>query len=200
MLVLAALLVAVTSNLDNLAVGFSYGLRSLPVSLSSNAVIAGVTLVATWLSVDLGRLARHVLPGNALGLLGGGVLILIGGLTLRGAQVEGRPGAGGRAAPSRRALTLLLHPEARSSSRLGPGEALLLGLALSCNNLVLGAGAGVVGASSLLTALLSCAVSLLCVGGGSRAGLAAQRRLGGAVPSALAGLFLVLVGCLVAAR
>ena len=73
-------------------------------------------------------------------------------------------------------------------------DALVLGAALSLNNLAAGVGAGISGIPPLATTLLAGALSLVCIGGGSRGGLSIGRRLGGRPASLIAGVILLGVG------
>jgi putative Mn2+ efflux pump MntP len=73
-------------------------------------------------------------------------------------------------------------------------DALVLGAALSLNNLAAGVGAGISGVPPLATALLAGALSLVCIGGGSRGGLSIRRRLGGRPASLIAGVILLGIG------
>ena len=73
-------------------------------------------------------------------------------------------------------------------------DALVLVAALSLNNLAAGVGAGISGIPPLAPTLLAGALSLLCIGGGSRGGLSIGRRLGGRPASLIAGVILLGVG------
>jgi len=77
---------------------------------------------------------------------------------------------------------------------LSPREALILGVALSLNNVASGIGAGVVGIPPLPTTLLAGALSLLCIGGGSRAGRDLGRLLPDRRASLVSGLALLAIG------
>jgi putative Mn2+ efflux pump MntP len=76
-------------------------------------------------------------------------------------------------------------------------QALALGVGLALNNAVAGVGAGVAGASPLVTTLLAGALSLICVGGGSRLGLSLARLLGGSRASLISGVILLGVGAMI---
>jgi putative Mn2+ efflux pump MntP len=83
----------------------------------------------------------------------------------------------------------------RHQSRTVSGrEALVLGVGLSLNNVGSGVGAGIAGISPLATTLLAGALSLICVGGGSRVGWPVGRLVVGHHSPLVAGLVLVVVG------
>jgi putative Mn2+ efflux pump MntP len=80
------------------------------------------------------------------------------------------------------------------SDKVSCRKALLLGVALSMNNVGSGVGAGIAGVSPVITTVLAGVVSLLCVGGGSRVGASVGRRLLGRRAPLVAGVVLVGVG------
>jgi putative Mn2+ efflux pump MntP len=76
------------------------------------------------------------------------------------------------------------------------GRALVLGVALALNNVGAGVGAGAAGISPLATTLLAGALSLICLGGGSRIGRCLGLPLVGRWAPLTAGLMLLSVGSL----
>jgi putative Mn2+ efflux pump MntP len=82
---LAAVLIAITSNLDNLTIGIALGLRPLRVTVVTNVAIAVLTMIGTAAAMSLGSTLGHALPPARAGLLGGLALIGIGAwMTLTG--------------------------------------------------------------------------------------------------------------------
>ncbi len=81
--ILAVFLLALSSNLDNVGVGTSYGTRTINIPFSSNLLIAFVTTTGTYLSMTAGsQISYYISPNisNAIGALmigGTGVWILI---------------------------------------------------------------------------------------------------------------------------
>jgi putative Mn2+ efflux pump MntP len=73
-------------------------------------------------------------------------------------------------------------------------KGLALGVALALNNAAAGLGAGVAGISPLVTTMLAGALSLICIGGGSRVGLSLGRLVGGSWAPLIPGLILLGVG------
>jgi putative Mn2+ efflux pump MntP len=73
-------------------------------------------------------------------------------------------------------------------------KGLALGVALALNNAAAGVGAGVAGSSPLVTTMLAGALSLICIGGGSRVGLSLGRLVGGSWAPLIPGLILLGVG------
>jgi putative Mn2+ efflux pump MntP len=182
---LLAVLVAVVSNLDNLATGIAFGIRDTRIGAAPNIVIAVVTMAATGAAMIFGRSLSLLMPSWLASDLGALIVIAIGVKTVIVAAWT------------------LSHPVTEHASdrlpsagggRVSCRKALLLGVALSLNNVGSGVGAGIAGVSPLVTTVLAGAVSLLCVGGGSRVGVSVGRRLLGRRAPLVAGVMLVGVG------
>ena len=81
--ILAIFLLALSSNLDNVGVGTSYGTRTINIPFSSNLLIAFITTIGTCLSMAAGnKISNFINPNisNAIGALmigGTGVWVLI---------------------------------------------------------------------------------------------------------------------------
>lgn len=198
MLWFAAALIAFTSNLDNLTVGLAFGMRSARISTVPNLVIASITMLGTGLAITLGNMIAHAIPVSTINLLGGLVVIGIGASTVLSALRIVRPAAPVTRAPvangSRRAARALLDKNGERRGAISTREAVILGVALSCNNVTIGVGAGASGISPVITTILAGVFSLVCVGGGSRLGSTGGTRLLGRFAPLLAGIMLVGVG------
>ncbi|MGO9568969.1 MAG: manganese efflux pump, partial [Desulfomonilaceae bacterium] len=81
--ILAVFLLALSSNLDNVGVGTSYGTRTINIPFSSNLLIAFITTTGTYLSMAAGnKISNFINPNvsNAIGALmigGTGAWVLI---------------------------------------------------------------------------------------------------------------------------
>ena len=154
MLLLAAVLVAGVSNLDNLAAGFAFGIRGTRIATTPNLIIAAITMAGTVVAISSGHALSGVLAPGVAPALGASIIIVIGAWTILGSF------AGEASLVSVPAM----HGE------MTPANAVGLGVALALNNVGTGIGAGVAGLSPVATTLLAGVISLLFVGGGSKAG------------------------------
>jgi putative Mn2+ efflux pump MntP len=150
---LAALLIGVVSNLDNLGVGVALGIRGTRMDAMANLTVAGITMAATAAAVMFGHVLSKLAPSAVTDWLGPVIIIAIGIATaLTSAQSPRLPDCA-------RAWRHARNAEGVISWR----EALVLGVALSVNNLGTGVGAGVSGipvlATTVSAGLLSLAVS-----------------------------------------
>lgn len=187
-LLLSAVLVAAVSNLDNLAAGFAFGMRETRIGVVPNAVIAAMTMAGTAIAMTSGRaLARLMAPWLAADV--GALIIIAIGAGTAAAAVRTRRHPAAVSANDGPAL-LDASPRELVSWR----EALALGVALSLNNIGAGVGAGIAGIPPLATTALAGAISLVCVGGGSRVGWRVGRVVPGRRAPLVAGLVLVGVG------
>ncbi|MFZ0383332.1 MAG: manganese efflux pump [Solirubrobacteraceae bacterium] len=189
MLWLSAVLIATVSNLDNLGVGTAFGMRDTPVSALANLIIAAVTMAATAIAMTFGRALSQLIAPSIGSALGSAIIIAVGAGTvttwIRTIRTPARSPIPAGAPP-----TNVLH-----RTTISPREALVLGVALSMNNLGAGVGAGVAGVPALATTVLAGTFSLLAVGGGSRIGWSVGRSAFGRVAPLIAGLVLLAVGC-----
>ena len=74
--ILAIALLAISSNLDNVGVGTSYGARRINIAFNANLLIAFVTTTGTFLSMVTGNEIRNFVDPNIANALGA---LMIGG-------------------------------------------------------------------------------------------------------------------------
>jgi len=207
---LSCFLLALSSNLDNIGIGVSYGIRRIAIPLFSNLVVALVTTAGTLLAMSLGDLlARHIPAGLAAGA-GSAVIAAAGVWVMLQTWIKPNgtctPVASPAPEPRKvfelriRSLGLLIRilrepvgVDADCSGRIEGREALLLALALTVNNLAGGFGAGMVGIDIPLTAGLVFVLSLLTLAWGVKFGHLYLSRWLGRWASLVAGLILVAV-------
>jgi putative Mn2+ efflux pump MntP len=74
----AACLLAIFSNVDNLAVGLAYGVKRLRIGLFTNLFIAVVSALATFLAISVGANISEYLPVGIANRLGSAILVAVG--------------------------------------------------------------------------------------------------------------------------
>lgn len=179
--VLSSIVLSLSTNLDNLAVGMSYGLRNWIVPTSANFTIAILSGLSTWISIHLGDQIRHYLPNSLAGYLGSLILIVIGILSIWQTLI------------SDSSETQELNAQ-HSINRLSLRTAILLGLGLTITNLGTGVGAGIAEFNIGLTSFFSFGSSLLTIGGGYWFGKQFNQKPLGIELGLIAGLLLILLG------
>jgi putative Mn2+ efflux pump MntP len=183
------MVIAAVSNLDNLGVAVAIGIRGTRIEAVPNLIIGTATMAGTAAAMSAGGALSKLVPTQTAAPLGSLIIIGVGAATVLASVGVVR--APERPALLDRALRRRRHDGAE---RVSYREALMLGAALSLNNVAAGIGAGVAGIPTLATTLLAGAFSLLCIGGGSFAGQVLGRRLLGRHAPLLSGLALLGIG------
>ena len=185
---LAALLIGVVSNLDNLGVGVAFGIRGTKIDAMANLIVAGLTVAATAAAVTCGHLLSKILPSAVTGWLGPLIIIAIGiGTALPSVRTSRPPG------PSQVPSGAWRHPRGVDEI-ISWRQAIVLGIALAANNLGTGVGAGVAGVPASPTIVSAGLLSLVALGGGSRFGSRFGRLVLGRYAPQIAGVLLLAVG------
>ncbi len=207
---LAILLLAISSNLDNIGIGISYGIRKINIPFTSNLLIAVITSGGTLLSILIGQTIYLFLRPETATLLGGGIIIAAGiwvifqeKIMLNGKEVKKEQEEKPQAAPSGLAkygfsqiLMILNNPiiaDFDFSGHIDLREATALALGLTINNIPNGVGAGMVGLNAPITTLAVFVCSIVTIWTGISFGHLGFRRLGNSA-GLLSGLMLILIG------
>lgn len=158
---------AVSSSLDNLGVGISYGIRDIRIGVRSNLMIAFICFVLSLTGIVGGHWLSRILPGMFPVLVSAFLLIVVGIRIVLLAVPRKQTKASEREEDKKAGpFTLLQQPEladADRSGEIGLGEAVLLGVALSANAVTNGLGAGLLGLSPLAISVTAAAGSFLTV-------------------------------------
>ncbi|NQX66480.1 manganese efflux pump [Paenibacillus alba] len=142
---------AVSSSLDNLGVGISYGIRGTRIGFSSNVVIAIICFLFSMVGILSGQWLSKVLPGIYPVLVGAFLLFIVGIRIIL-------------LALPRKKQHLSREVEHIETSRdIGLGEAIILGVALSVNAITNGLGAGLLGLSPLAISITAALGSFITV-------------------------------------
>lgn len=204
---LTAILLALASNLDNVGVGIAYGMRRVRVPVASNILIAAITATGTLVSVLFGNTLGKLLSYGLASILAGGVLIGMGAWVVVREALTLYQNA--HQAPDRTATsttgtgylskvhTIRINPLSADSDRSGQidfREATLLGLALTPNNLVNGAAAGMMDLSVAVLVLLVFLFSVVTIWAGIEVGQLCGRRWLGNIAGVASGALLIFVG------
>ena len=214
MRILTILILALSSNLDNLGVGLAYGTRKIKLPFSSNLLIAVITSCGTLISMIIGKDVAIIAKNQrAASDVGAGIMVAIGLYLLfqsfRKRDVEALPFAepltarptGGAQKGPRRWLRQLIRlarepslPDWISSRSIELPQAATLGLALTLNNVPNGIAAGLLGLSAALTTIAVFVLSLLTLWFGLWFGARFLSRLLRDWAGPAAGVMLALLG------
>ncbi|EEA04263.1 sporulation protein YtaF [Burkholderia sp. H160] len=204
--ILPILLIAVSSNLDNIGVGTSYGVRKINIPIASNLLIAVVTATGTFLSIILGQSVYLFISKEMAGLLGGGIIVVAGLWVVVQERVMHRVREPRQAEPNvktrcsrygfRHIVQILDNPIVADwdfSGHIDLEEALALALALTINNIPNGVGAGMLGLNIYAMTAAVFVVSIITIWLGIYLGKLGVRWMG-RFAGVLGGVLLICVG------
>ncbi|MEK3726300.1 sporulation membrane protein YtaF [Lysinibacillus sp. FSL W8-0953] len=161
-----------SSSIDNLGVGLSYGIRKIHVSFGKNLLIAIICFGMSMGGITFGVWLSTILPGMLPVIFGALLLFIIGIRIILLAKPR-------KNEPSKEALqpkngqSIFKNPEEadfNKSDEIGWGESILLGIALSANALTNGVGAGLLGLSPVVISLTAAIGSFITVWAGVKLG------------------------------
>lgn len=90
------ILIGIAANLDNLGIGLAYGVKQVKIPILSNAVIAVMSMIVTYIAVTAGSTVVAYISPHTANLLGSLLLCIIGLWTLMSnnfskQQIAGNP-------------------------------------------------------------------------------------------------------------
>lgn len=204
MYLLSVILIGIATNLDNLGIGLTYGIRKIRVPLKTNIVISLLSGVAMVLSCYAGHMLKHILPLNIGNALGGILVSLIGLYTVVEYFFNGRKQNNIQRSDiikpedTFKNLRGIMDDPCRAdkdySGDISIKEALLLGIALAINCLGTGIGAGMTGVFVWSLSISVMVFSFISISLGVYAGRKYASQHLGDRATVLAGLVLFLVG------
>lgn len=210
MILLSSFLLALSSNLDNMGIGVSYGIRRISIPFLSNLIVAMVTTTGTYIAMSLGDILTSYIPAQLASGMGSGIIVTAGiwvmlqtwikpngTAVLASSMTEPKKICEMRIRSLRLLIRILHEPDGVDmdcSGQIEGREALLLAMALTVNNLAGGFGGGMVGISIPLTCALVFILSLLTLAYGVKFGHLYFSRWLSRWASLVAGLILILVG------
>jgi len=211
--ILTILILALSSNLDNLGVGMAYGTRKIKLSLSSNLLIAVITSGCTLISMALGKDVAIISKNQrAAGDVGAAIIIAVGIYlffqSFRARGVHAAPSEQLTIRPTgklqngllgwlKQLIRLTREPSLADwnySRSIEAAEAATLGIALSLNNVPNGFAAGLIGLSPALTTTAVFVFSVLTLWFGIWIGVRFMSRLFRDWAGPASGIMLILLG------
>nr|WP_239549110.1 sporulation membrane protein YtaF [Scopulibacillus daqui] len=190
---ISVLIIAFASNLDNLAIGIAFGIRSTKIPILSNLIVALITMLGTYLSMTMGEVIAHYISGFMSNLIGAALLLGIGLWSI----IKSLPCAKQNASSNNDDIKPIPNPyacDANKDNVISLKESFTLGIALAMNNIATGIGAGTTGVSPLWTTIMAGVFSLIFIGCGSKFGYTIASTWFGKFSGLVAGILLILIG------
>lgn len=76
--IISALLFSISANIDNIVIGFAYGVNKIKIKIFSNLLIATITSLGTFISMYLGDFLIYFISPNIANILGSSIILLLG--------------------------------------------------------------------------------------------------------------------------
>lgn len=204
---LPILLLAISSNSDNVVVGVAYGFARIKVPFTSNLLIAGVTALGTLASMWIGQVIGSNMDPKLAGAVGGSIIAVLGGWVVfqsirsaaheTGGQVSANQSPPLRAGILRKLILTLENPlgaDRNCSRQIELKESWALAMALSLNNVANGIAAGMLRMNPALTTLFVMVFSVVTLLAGLAVGYQFGKRSVGSLSGVISGLLLVVLG------
>lgn len=173
---LPLLLFVVSSSLDNFVVGLSYGIKKIKINFMNNFIIAFISGIGTFISMIFGNFFKLYIPESFSNYIGSSLLILLGLYFLFDFfRSKLKKNNFERKKPNNTIQKIefydeiLKHPEIADkdhSNTIEFKESVILGIALSLNNIGLGIGVSIIGLNIYLSSILSMVFSLIFIQAG----------------------------------
>jgi putative Mn2+ efflux pump MntP len=160
----SAVALGISANSENLPVGLAYGLRGTQIGMVSNLLIAALTTAATLLPQAAGRSLRGFVSVQAADVIAGLLLVGLGIRNIWRDRRREQAQVGPVALPPRTQPTMSLR------------EVLIVGSALSINNIGLGFAGGIAGLGYVAVGLSVAGFSVLLLWLGEWSSKALPRR------------------------
>lgn len=184
--ILSSFLFAISANVDNFAVGLSYGIKKIKIGYLSNFLIALISSIGTIIAMIVGKAIFTFLPEVISNYVGSAILILIGLWTISKSLLK-----------NKYIDNILENPERADidkSSTIDVRESIVLALALTINNIGLSIGASITGLNILITSLLTFVFSIFMIVIGYLLGERYLSRVFSKKATVISGIIIVILG------
>ena len=173
-----SLLLALSSSLDSLGIGITYGLKNTKISPSSQIILSIISIIVTTISIMIGGILKNFLSDIISKVIGSGILMLLGIIII--IQAKSKNGSF----------------DFNNSNVIDPSEAVALGIALSLDSLCIGIGGSIFGLKISLFPILVALLQLLFLNLGNFLGrkLIKICKIPAGIWSTLSGILLILIG------
>ena len=125
--IISALLFSISANIDNIVIGFAYGVNKIKIKFSSNILIATITTLGTFFSMYLGDFLSNFISHNIANVLGALIIVLLGIFFIIKSFIEFNK-------PNNNISEYALKSDKDNSHYLDLKESLSVGLTLAVNN------------------------------------------------------------------
>ncbi|MGL5417607.1 MAG: manganese efflux pump [Clostridium sp.] len=185
MLLITAFLFSLSSNIDNLIIGVSYGIKDEKIPIFQNTIIAIITTVGTLVAMIAGKLIEKYISNEIGNILGAAVIILMGlyFILVSVKEIKGK-----------KKTTENFHEQVAVQKNIGIKDSIVLGFALATNNLGVGVAASIMGLSIFWVCIFTFITSILTILIGEEVGDHIIGRILGKYDNLISGILLIILG------
>ena len=176
-------LIGIAANLDNLGIGLAYGVKRVKIPILSNAAIAGIAMVITFVAVTAGETMIDYISVQVANYLGSLLLCIVGLWTIFSKKFSQNG--------------IKDNPELFDEDKnfiISFREALMLGFVLSANCFVTGIAIGANGVPTIWTVISIGVFSFISIAAGSHFGILLTKTFIGKYSTTISGILLLIIG------
>lgn len=185
MLLITAFLFSLSSNIDNLIIGVSYGIKEEKIPIFQNIIIAVITTLGTFIAMIAGKLIQKYISNEVGNIIGAVVIILMGMyfVLVSIKEIKGK-----------KKTSENFHEQVSVQQNIKIKDSILLGFALASNNLGVGVAASVMGLSIFWVCIFTFITSILTIIIGQELGDHVIGRILGKYDNLISGILLIILG------
>lgn len=194
--ILSSILFSISSNIDNLTVGISYGIKKTKIGILSNLIIACITALGTFLSMLIGKIIVKIISAYIANSLGSIILICIGIWFIIDFYIKenNKPSYESSKSGYQKLLDNPEIADADKSGYIDVKESIALAFALTINNLGVGIGASIAGLNIFATVFFTFIFSILFLSSGFFIGNSYLSKFFGKFAPLVSGAIVILLG------
>ncbi len=132
---ITVIFIGIIANIDNLVIGFSYGLKKTQIPFSSNFMIAVMSMICSLAALMVGHFVSRFLTAGLTNAIGGILLILIGGLIMWSTFYERKQRISGKQPDLVKIVYEPKKADLDLNNRISLKESIFLGFALALNSI-----------------------------------------------------------------
>ena len=185
---LNSILLAISSSIDSLGIGITYGIKNTKISLIGKIILFIISITITYLSIFLGNLIQNIFPSFLTKLIGSCILIFMGIYICFEALKE--------KSRSSNVFNNPISSDLDNSKTIDSKESLFLAIALSLDSFCIGVCGSIIDINLVLFPFLVSIFQLIFLSIGTLIGIHINKfyRLPQNIWSVISGILLIIIG------
>ena len=216
-MLLNCIILAISSSIDSLGIGITYGIKNTKISVGAKSILFFISFIISIISIYFGNLLKYIFPDFLIHYLGSFLLILMGlFMCFQSLKKSRRDDIVKNTKVLEMSDTekiysffikclgitikIIKNPsysDLDKSNVIDSKEALFLGLALSLDSFCIGIGFSMINTFSIIFPLLTSCFQLFFLSLGNYCGkkLYTFHKLPDSIGSMISGILLIIIGC-----